>query len=699
MNTSTLSTQQHTASRNWLEVMLPLIVLLTLVSAMLFGNDNWQFSYTLMANSTIPLKFSIGIDHLSRLMTLYILFISTVIYRFAYTYLRSERRRPVFLIQFIMVVISAMLLALAQNLLTTFIAWQFMGITLYVLLNYYHYDADANRSAKKKFVINRIGDFTFLTAIVIALFTQHTTVFASLTTNQHGLLISALLFISLLTKCAQFPFHIWLLDTMEAPTPVSALMHAGIINSGGILLTRISHLLTKSHSLLIIMIALSLLSIALTSTWKNRQADVKKQLAYSTSSQMGYMIMQCSLATFPAAILHLITHGFFKASLFLNSGQAFFERSPTTTAPLKKNRPLSLALTLVAAIICYGLLHALQLPLPAIILIFIFITLYTAISSVASQPITTGSKTLLFIGLMAMLATYLCALKGLSLYLHNYEFSANTIATPYQLIIAALFGGLWLWLSKTKIATSLWFDQSETLLRRYILNPTRAIGEKLANAFEHHGVFAVTVIAVASALVYGIFIDYTSIGAHPWVDNALILILLLLNLGHMLAANRAHNLQQLIAMLLLYQLAFIAYALLHHDSFIEKIAIYHAINQVLVMALLVRLANKRGFNHKHYLTTALLLLIGIPGSASFISEFYLLGAMYQMGYVFVFLYLAGLLLVSISIMHALQIYSFGNNKTVVSDRSASRITDTLFFTTLVINIGFGLWPNALLSWL
>lgn len=653
-----------------------------------------NFHDVILHTNALRLNIEIGVDKLSRIMGIFIIVISSLIYHYAAYYLKSDKRRQIFSIQFTLVVLSALLLATAQNLVTAFVAWQFISITLYLFLNYYHHDPNANRSAKKKFVINRIGDCTFLTAIVIALHTQNTTSFSMLEHSPENTLIATLLFISVLTKSAQFPFHIWLLDTMEAPTPVSALMHAGIINSGGILLARMGALVTDSLGLMLFMMTMSIITIALAGRWKKNQPDIKKQLAYSTSSQMGYMILQCSVGAFPAAILHLITHGFFKASLFLNAGE-------TLNTPTKNKIPLALRahmiallLSILVSALCFYFSNTIHLKLPLIIYAFIFITIFTSIKTILALIEHKTGQIITLFALTIFISTYLLLLKTISHTLSNFDFIPNIMPIYYQVLGLFLLGGMYWFLNYTN--AKLRSDITERLLRTYLLNPIRRVGEKISTLLDQKIWVNFALIFLIIATTLGIAINAKLIQLPANITNSGIILLLLLNIIVLLAANRAHNLRRLTIYIFFYQLIFMSYALMHQSEALNKIILYNCINIFPVIYLLLNISNNQTKHPKYFLTISLLLLIGIPGSASFIAEISLLNAMYELGHLYLILYLSGILLLSLTIMHALQIYSYGINGKRIHNKPQKKHF-LYFISVILVNVFFGVFPHTLLA--
>jgi len=278
-----------------------------------------------------PVPFlSFYLDSLSITMFLFITFLGIVVYRFAARYLNGEPQKARFLKQFALAVISAQLLVISGNLVLFGLCWISMSLCLHFLLEHYHDRPRAILSARKKFIISRIGEITLIISILCLWNGFHTldlpTLFSKMSDPLTGyqstmISIAALsLVFSAMCKSAQIPFHSWLPDTLEAPTPVSALMHAGIVNAGGYLLIRFSPILSHSHAALNLCVAIGTLTAIMGLLVMWTQHTIKKSLAWSTVSQMGMMILQCGLGAYGLALLHIFGHGFYKAHAFLVSG-------------------------------------------------------------------------------------------------------------------------------------------------------------------------------------------------------------------------------------------------------------------------------------------------------------------------------------------------------------------------------------------
>lgn len=278
------------------------------------------------------------IDRLGAIFSLLVVGIGWICYRFAWRYLDGEAGHERFLRWLWGTIIAAYLFMLSSNLLVLLLVWAGMSMGLHQLLTFYRERAQVWRPAQKKFIISRIGDLALLAAIwqiwqVSGSLDLHLFLQALPAQPAAATPIALLIAIAALTKSAQFPFHSWLPETMEAPTPVSALMHAGIINAGGVLLLRFSPLIASVPEALLLLsvIGTITLSLGMLSMWA--QPDIKRRLAWSTVGQMGFMMVQCGLAAFPMAVLHILGHSCYKAWAFLRSGSLPSERTAAPLAP------------------------------------------------------------------------------------------------------------------------------------------------------------------------------------------------------------------------------------------------------------------------------------------------------------------------------------------------------------------------------
>jgi len=299
-----------------------------------------QVNLTPFLEKNAIMHFGLFIDRLAAVMMVLVTSVSIVIHIFASRYLQEEEGYTRFYTLLSLITFVLLALVASPNLLMLFVFWQLLSWLLYLLLAYNVTHLPSAKAAFKTLIILRIGDVFFLGGVILAylvfgtfdfplLFERAGAGSVSLPLLPGGLLtidavtaITLLIFVGAMSKSVQFPFHVWLPDTMYAPSPVSALMHAGIVNSGGFLLNRLAPLYGLSTPSLHVALAIGALTTFIGAMIMLTVNDVKKMLGYSTIAQMGYMIMECGLGAFALAIFHFIAHGLFKATLFLSSASA-----------------------------------------------------------------------------------------------------------------------------------------------------------------------------------------------------------------------------------------------------------------------------------------------------------------------------------------------------------------------------------------
>lgn len=293
---------------------------------------------------TWPLRVSFGVylDSLSAIMLLLITFIGLIIVRYSNRCLDREVTQGRFLKWIMFTLGAVLLLVVSGNLLMLTAGWMMSSLGLHKLLTHYPDRPWAVWAARKKFLISRLGDVMLLAALVMTYFCLGTVEYSEIFAAAERLsdvssgnsswisIIGSLYVLGAMTKSAQFPFHTWLPDTMETPTPVSALMHAGIINAGGFLVLRLSPLIGLSHLALDVLALIGGMTALLGGVVMLTQTSVKRQLAYSTIAQMGFMMLQCGLGAFSAALLHIVAHSLYKAHAFLSSGSVLEVSAGTT---------------------------------------------------------------------------------------------------------------------------------------------------------------------------------------------------------------------------------------------------------------------------------------------------------------------------------------------------------------------------------
>lgn len=301
---------------------------------------------------------SFQVNSTTGLMLLLVSFIGWITCRYSIRYLDGDARQGQYFQWMSFTIGAVALMVLSADLLTFGIFWSLTSFGLHHLLLHYGERSAAQRAAWTKFLISRVGDLAVLLAICLfypivkslqfsdlALAAVDPNV-ANLPAFQAGTIALAL---GVIVKSAQIPFHTWLPLTMETPTPVSALMHAGIVNAGGFLLVRSSPLVGASSFAQTLLVVSGTVTACLASSIMLTQTSVKKKLAYSTIAQMGFMLMQCGLAAYSAAMLHILAHSLYKAYEFLSSGSVITRRAATQTVPMAQ-RPVHW--TAVLAIMC-----------------------------------------------------------------------------------------------------------------------------------------------------------------------------------------------------------------------------------------------------------------------------------------------------------------------------------------------------------
>lgn len=302
-------------------------------------------------------KVSIHLDALSAVMLLLVTFLSAIVTRYSINYMAGEPGQGRFSKWLSLTSGSVLLLILSGNFLLLTIAWVATSMSLHKLLTFYPDRPAAILAASKKFIVSRLGDACLAGALVLTWQCFGTWEFQELfaaTARIDGAIsqacttsISVLIVAGALMKSAQFPFHSWLPDTLEIPTPVSALMHAGIINAGGYLVVRLSPMILLSPTSLNVLALVGAFTALFASVIMLTQTSIKRSLAWSTISQMGFMMLQCGLGAFALAVLHIVAHSLYKAHAFLSSGNIV---SMTRASWVPVNRPATHPLTLLGGL-------------------------------------------------------------------------------------------------------------------------------------------------------------------------------------------------------------------------------------------------------------------------------------------------------------------------------------------------------------
>ena len=316
--------------------------------ALLLAVSAVEFAVQVAWSSPVSVR-GITIDRFGAAMGMLVSLIGLTCIRYADRQLEGHPKKGRFLRLMAGAACSAYLMASATYLPLLFAAWFCSSLCLHGLLTFCRDRPEAFPPARKKFLISRLGDIFLLAAIWLVWrgydtldLRQFLDIAASVPPTTDIALIAGLVVAAALTKSAQFPFHTWLPETMEAPTPVSALMHAGIINAGGVILWRFAPVLVQAPAAMLALSAIGTLTFVIASLAMWVQPKVKRQLAWSTVGQMGFMMVQCGLGAFHAAALHMVGHGCYKAFKFLSAGDVPAKTEVKEAAP--------------AAVLCFWLL-------------------------------------------------------------------------------------------------------------------------------------------------------------------------------------------------------------------------------------------------------------------------------------------------------------------------------------------------------
>ena len=313
-----------------------------------------------------PLAFLL--DPLSMVMVLVITGVGFLIHVYSIGYMHGDSGVKRFFCYLNLFTFAMLVLVLADNLLLLFVGWEGVGLCSYLLIGYWYEKKSATDAGKKAFIVNRIGDFGFLLATALVFWTLGTVNFREIADRAPGLLevgggmitaITLLFFLGATGKSAQLPLYTWLPDAMEGPTPVSALIHAATMVTAGVyLLARTQLLYTMAPLTMFVVLVIGMATAIFAGSIGLAQTDIKKVLAYSTVSQLGFMFAACGVGAFAAAIFHLVTHAFFKALLFLGSGSVIHglhgEQEMPKMGGLKDKMPTTFRVFLIGGLALSG---------------------------------------------------------------------------------------------------------------------------------------------------------------------------------------------------------------------------------------------------------------------------------------------------------------------------------------------------------
>ncbi|HEY7599501.1 MAG TPA: NADH-quinone oxidoreductase subunit L, partial [Candidatus Limnocylindrales bacterium] len=368
-------------TRAWL-IAVPVIIATWLIGMYLvyqalfagaFGEEGLRFTlYEWIAAGDFTVSFNFLVDNLTAVLLIVVTTVGMLVHVYSVGYMAHEPGRWRFFAYLNLFMFSMLLLVLADNLLLLFAAWELVGLCSYLLIGYWYERRTAALAAKKAFLVNRVGDFGFALGIMAIWTTVGTLNFGEVfellpEALQAGHIeqwmmagIALLLFAGAVGKSAQFPLHVWLPDAMEGPTPVSALIHAAtMVNAGVYFVARANPIFAQAPEAMVVVAAIGIFTAILAASIAFSQRDIKRVLAYSTLSQLGYMFAALGVGAFTAAIFHLMTHGFFKGLLFLGSGSVIHavdgEQDMNRMGGLARKLPITHLTMLIGSIAIAGI--------------------------------------------------------------------------------------------------------------------------------------------------------------------------------------------------------------------------------------------------------------------------------------------------------------------------------------------------------
>lgn len=330
---------------------------------------------TWLASGDLRVDWAFRIDTLTAVMLVVVNTVSSLVHLYSIGYMHEDPHRPRFFAYLSLFTFAMLMLVTADNLLQMFFGWEGVGLASYLLIGFWYQKPSANAAAMKAFIVNRVGDFGFLLGMFLVFVLTGSVAFDSIFPQIAGLtersfrflgydwnaltLASLLLFMGAMGKSAQFLLHTWLPDAMEGPTPVSALIHAAtMVTAGVFMVARLSPIFEYAPVALTVVIVIGATTAFFAATVGLVQNDIKRVIAYSTCSQLGYMFVALGVGAYSAGIFHLFTHAFFKALLFLGAGSVIHamhhEQDMRFMGGLRKHIPLTAAAMTIGTLALTG---------------------------------------------------------------------------------------------------------------------------------------------------------------------------------------------------------------------------------------------------------------------------------------------------------------------------------------------------------
>ena len=326
------------------------VSVLLAVALAVFGESAFQLLTIAPLGRIGALTVSVRLDVLTSIMLILVSFVGLVIVRFSRRYLAGDTGQPRYVRWLLATLAAVTLLVISNNLVLLALSWVCTGLALHQLLTFYGDRQQALIAAHKKFLVSRFADICLFGSCALIGLTcgslemneifSHVRTMPDYPAALHW--AAVLLAIAALLKCAQLPVHGWLIQVMEAPTPVSALLHAGVVNIGGFLMIRMSPLMVGAESAQALLVIVGSFTAVVAALTMMTRVSVKVMLAWSTCAQMGFMLMQCGLGAYELAALHLVGHALYKAHAFLSSGSVVEQYRLKAMSPTPQQRGLAL---------------------------------------------------------------------------------------------------------------------------------------------------------------------------------------------------------------------------------------------------------------------------------------------------------------------------------------------------------------------
>jgi NADH-quinone oxidoreductase subunit L len=326
-------------------------------------------------SGTLQVDWALRVDALTAVMLVVVTTVSALVHLYSWGYMAEDDSQPRFFAYLSLFTFAMLMLVTADNLVQMFFGWEGVGLASYLLIGFWYHKPSANAAALKAFVVNRVGDFGFSLGIFGTFLVFGTVSIPAILAAAPGMtgstigflgtridtmtLLCILLFIGAMGKSAQFGLHTWLPDAMEGPTPVSALIHAAtMVTAGVFMVCRLSPMFETSPAALGVVTVIGTLTCFFAATVGTAQNDIKRVVAYSTCSQLGYMFFAAGVGAYGAAMFHLFTHAFFKALLFLGSGSVIHamhhEQDMRFYGGLRENIPITFWMMLIGTLAITG---------------------------------------------------------------------------------------------------------------------------------------------------------------------------------------------------------------------------------------------------------------------------------------------------------------------------------------------------------